>query len=66
MELVVNGERRDMDCDATLTSLLAILRQDVRQIAVEVNGELVPRDNHQRTQLNDGDEIEIVGFVGGG
>ena len=55
-----------MDCDATLTSLLAILRQDVRQIAVEVNGELVPRDNHQRTQLNDGDEIEIVGFVGGG
>jgi thiamine biosynthesis protein ThiS len=36
------------------------------RVAIELNREIVPRDRWAQTRLNDGDELEIVHFVGGG
>lgn len=66
MQVHVNGEPRDIDADATVAALLAAMRIDARQVAVEVNTVVVRRANHAQTQLRPGDQIEIVTFVGGG
>lgn len=39
---------------------------NTKHIAVEINGNIIPKTKYQSTQINDGDEIEIVHFVGGG
>jgi len=66
VELTVNGEALVAEKPLTLAQLLRRLERDPRRIAVEVNGQLVPRDDHASRHLQSGDVIEIVGFVGGG
>lgn len=65
MELTINGELKKVDC-ATVSDLLARLGIDQRQVAVERNLDIVPRKLYESTNLNAGDRIEIVHFVGGG
>jgi sulfur carrier protein len=65
VRLLVNGEAVDAPDAQTITGLLASLAIRGR-IAVEVNGELVPRSTHARHALADGDRIEIVQAIGGG
>jgi len=65
MKLTVNGEQKNVDC-TTLTGLLGILTIDPRRVAVELNLEIVPKNMYESTNLNDGDSLEIVHFVGGG
>lgn len=61
----VNGVVREVSDAMTVAALLADL--EVRgRIAVEVNGELVPRSTHPTHVLADGDRIEIVQAIGGG
>ena len=65
--IVVNGRRRELDAHAV--SLLALVRQlglEGKRIAVERNGEIVPRSRYAETLLEHGDRVEIVGAVGGG
>lgn len=50
----------------TLAGLLETSGYDLRLIAVELNGEIVVRDGYGATILADGDELEVVSFVGGG
>ena len=50
----------------TVTELLAELSIDARRVAVERNLTILKRDAFAQTTLADGDEIEIVNFVGGG
>ena len=64
--LTVNGESRTLDDETTITALLETLEIDRRQVAVAINGEVVPRTEHDRTVLRDADAIEIVRMVGGG
>jgi thiamine biosynthesis protein ThiS len=66
MRLEINGEPRDFISALTLDSLLEqlSLRQD--RVAVELNRELVPREQWSVTSLAEGDRLEIVHFVGGG
>ena len=65
MLLTVNGTAREMPVGHTVAELLASL--EIRgRIAVEVNGELVPRSAHARHVLADGDRVEIVHAIGGG
>ena len=66
MRLVINGENEDLDFSATVGELLDSLRLARQRVAVEVNGALVPRASYDSTALNDGDQVEIVTFVGGG
>ncbi len=64
--IVVNGIARDSIAGATLATLLADLALTGRKVAVERNGEIVPRGLHAATCLAQGDRLEIVVAVGGG
>ena len=66
MSLTVNGERRDVSAGETLAGLLHRLGVDPAKVAVERNRAIAPRSSYGRTLLSDGDELEIVHFVGGG
>lgn len=63
MKLKVNGEERELAEGSTVVDLLG---QMTGPVAVERNGEVVPRKQHANTLLAEGDELEIVHFVGGG
>ena len=69
ISITVNGENHRFDAadqDVTVTRVLTQLDLGDVRVAVEVNGDIVPRDTHQDHALRDGDRIEIVTFVGGG
>ncbi|PCC75064.1 sulfur carrier protein [Nannocystis exedens] len=64
--LVLNGEPHPFAPGTTVGALVASLGLDPRQVAVERNREIVPRATYDRTELVDGDRLEVVTFVGGG
>lgn len=67
MQLIINGKPRIFDSSAfTLAHLVTQLNLEGKRLAVECNGEIVPRSQFAQTQLTDGDKLEIVGAVGGG
>jgi len=66
MKISLNGEPHELAGPMTLTALLAQLNIDFRRVAVEHNLTVVKRANYDNTHIVDGDEIEIVNFVGGG
>ncbi|HTR64663.1 MAG TPA: sulfur carrier protein ThiS [Terriglobales bacterium] len=66
MKLVINGEGRDFDSPLTLASLLEQLGMKQDRVAVELNRSIAPRDSWAHTELSEGDQLEIVHFVGGG
>jgi sulfur carrier protein len=66
MRLVVNGEERQVEPSTTVKQLLVSLGLGGTLVAVERNEEVVPRAQHETTELADGDRVEVVHFVGGG
>jgi len=64
MNLIINGETKDLGC-STIAELLALLDLGGR-LAVELNGEIVPKSLHATQALTDGDKLEIVQAIGGG
>ncbi|MEQ1437985.1 sulfur carrier protein ThiS [Fontimonas sp. SYSU GA230001] len=66
MQITVNGDIRRLDRPTTIADLLAELQLGERRVAVERNGEIVPRSRHAATPLADGDELLIVHAIGGG
>ena len=66
MQIVVNGQSRTEVPGMALPSLIEQLRLGERRLAVELNGEIVPRSSWPQTQLRDGDRLEIVHAIGGG
>lgn len=66
MQIQLNGEPRTVEDDADLDRLIADLGLDGRRLAVEVNGDIVPRAARAGHALHDGDRIEIVHAIGGG
>lgn len=62
----VNGKAMRLDEPLTVQQLIAKLGLGEGPVAVERNREIVPRAAHASTPLADGDQIEIVHFVGGG
>lgn len=66
IQLSVNGEPRRLAADASVTELLASLELAGKRVAVERNGQIVPRSRYADTALADGDRLEIVVAVGGG
>jgi thiamine biosynthesis protein ThiS len=65
MNLIINGESHAHSA-LTLTALVEQLGMKPDRVAIELNREIVPRDRWPQTELNDGDQLEIVHFVGGG
>jgi sulfur carrier protein len=66
IELVVNGEARRFQNPLPVSDLILALDLAGQRIAVELNGEIVPRSRHAETALANGDRLEIVVAVGGG
>lgn len=66
MRLTVNGETREAPDQATLADLLASLGIDGRRVAVECNRKIAPKSLWSQIVLAEGDQLEIVQFVGGG
>ncbi len=65
MNLVINGESQSSSA-ATLSALVEQLGMKADRVAIELNREIVPRDQWPQAQLHEGDRLEIVQFVGGG
>jgi len=66
IQLSVNGQARQLEPGANLERLLQALELAGKKVAVEKNGEIVPRSRYADTALADGDSLEIVVAVGGG
>ncbi|GGZ53149.1 sulfur carrier protein ThiS [Lysobacter xinjiangensis] len=65
-QILLNGEPRDLPGDADIQRLLEQEGLAGRRVAVEVNGEIVPRGRHAGHALRAGDRVEIVHALGGG
>ena len=66
MQIVVNGQTRSAAAPLALPALIDELRLGDRRVAVELNGAIVPRSQHETRLLEPGDRIEIVHALGGG
>ena len=66
MQIQLNGEARRIEPATTIATLLDAEGLAERRVAVEVNGEIVPRGRHAEHRLHDGDKVEIVHALGGG
>jgi sulfur carrier protein len=66
MELTVNGVRQQVADGSPVTQLLATLQVVPERVVVEVNLKILKRAEHATTILKEGDQVEIVRFVGGG
>ncbi len=66
IRVTVNGKAEQFEAPLNVTALLEKLAMAGKKVAVEKNGEIVPRGLHARTALADGDQLEIVVAVGGG
>ncbi len=66
LQLVVNGAPRTITGPATLVELLAQLDLDPRMVVVELNREIIRRPRLGERNLQDGDQVELVHFIGGG
>ncbi|HET9404790.1 MAG TPA: sulfur carrier protein ThiS [Burkholderiales bacterium] len=66
MSVTINGERRHLEAPINCAELIAKLELSGKRVALERNGEIVPRGRHAEEPLADGDRLEIVVAVGGG
>jgi sulfur carrier protein len=66
MKLVINGEVRDFASPLSLAALIEQLGMKQDRVALELNHDIIPREQWAQTNLSDGDRLEIVHFVGGG
>jgi thiamine biosynthesis protein ThiS len=66
MTIRLNGDPHDLPGPLTVAQLLSQLEIDARRVAVELNLAVLKRHAFETTTINEGDEVEIVNFVGGG
>ncbi len=66
MKITLNGDPLDLPAPLTISELLARLQIDPRRVAVEHNLVVLKRSTFDATQVGEGDQVEIVNFVGGG
>ena len=66
MNVIVNGDDKTLEAGATVADLIHLLALEGKRIAVELNMDIVPRSEHPKTTLNQGDNLEIVHAIGGG
>ena len=66
MVVHINGEKKEIGAGLTVTQLLGELAIRPGRVVVEINRDVLSREAHGTTTLKEGDQIEIVQFVGGG
>ncbi len=66
MNITVNGKPLQLEQVATISDLVSFLGYQGKRIAIEANGNIVPKSQHDIAPVTEGDQIEIVVAVGGG
>jgi sulfur carrier protein len=66
LEFTLNGQTRRLEAETCVSRLLADLGYAGKRVAVELDGEIVPKSRHADTVIKPGNRIEIVVAVGGG
>lgn len=66
ISITINGERRRFDAPLNCADLITRLELAGKRVALERNGEIVPRSRYAEQALAEGDQLEIVVAVGGG
>ena len=64
--IIVNGKEINLTKNTTVAEYLEQNQYQVKRIAVELNGDILPKYSYSDTMLKDGDRLEVVTFVGGG
>lgn len=62
----INGENTENIAEKNIAEYLSESGYDIKRVAVELNGNILPKAQYESTFLHDGDSVEIVSFVGGG
>tara|TARA_B100000401_G_C52541540_1_gene594060 strand:- start:442 stop:645 length:204 start_codon:yes stop_codon:yes gene_type:complete len=65
-KIQLNGKKIVLKSKTTLFSLLKKYKLDKNKVAIELNGEIIPKPNYNKKILNDEDNVEVVHFIGGG
>ena len=66
MEIIVNGQRRDIKDKSTVLQLLNELQVKEKTMAVAINMEIVKKEQWEKHTIHEGDKLELLHFVGGG
>lgn len=66
MNITLNGKQKDIPSPYTLTQLLTSLELPAETLVVELNTIIIQPDSYGATNLSEGDQVEIIRFVGGG
>jgi thiamine biosynthesis protein ThiS len=66
VQITLNGDPHELPGPLTVTDLLSTLHLDPRRVAVELNLTVLKRATFDTTVVNEGDQVEVVNFVGGG
>ncbi len=66
INVTINGDTHSLDSDLNLNDLLRELDIEEDKVAIEHNREIVPKSTFDRVMIRDGDNLEIVHFIGGG
>ncbi|MCB2296211.1 sulfur carrier protein ThiS [Clostridium tagluense] len=64
--MIINGTKMNIEDGITITSLITHLRLSSEKVVIEVNYEIIPKENYENHKLYKADIIEVVSFVGGG
>ncbi|CAN1597765.1 ThiS Sulfur transfer protein involved in thiamine biosynthesis [Candidatus Pelagibacterales bacterium] len=66
IQIILNGKPHNIKEKTNIISLLEALSLSEKKVAIEINEEVLPRDNYAKKILSDKDRVEIVHFIGGG
>jgi thiamine biosynthesis protein ThiS len=66
MTITLNGEAYALEASLNVAELITRLGADPRALAVERNGQILPKSSYEATELEQDDRLEIIGFIGGG
>ena len=66
IKITINGEEKSFDGTLSVKELIEEVGLDMRKVAIERNLEIVSRSDYEGVELQDGDNLEIVHFIGGG
>ncbi|MBI4714768.1 MAG: sulfur carrier protein ThiS [Nitrospirae bacterium] len=66
MQIKINGKFEEINGETTVLDLLKARGVEPRMVAVEVNAEMVEKDDFETTRLKDGDAVEFLYYMGGG
>ncbi len=66
IKITINGQPQQFESAMNVSQLIEHLALQGKRIAIERNGEIVPRSQFSEQQLNNGDQLEVVVAVGGG